>query len=242
MNEHSLKVAIEKLKALATKAAQPVGNMAAHDVVVRQFITLMEFRNALSPDLILKLIASHEALTAAQPTPVAAEPDAELVHYTSAGGTRDHWDIRVRNKSLKNGTKLYAHPAAVQRDEQERDKVLEEFRKVLVSITPAPMKEAHPFDFMMSEEVEREKHRAEIAAMDRIAKALVDCLEDVAAPPQAEAQQGLNTSALKDVVCGAIRKVTGCPDVAAGPMSLAGEIVRAIESALSAQSVSEGDA
>lgn len=63
----SVPVEVEKLKALATKAAQPVGNMAAHDVVVRQFTTLMEFRNAFSPDLILKLIASHEALTALAP-------------------------------------------------------------------------------------------------------------------------------------------------------------------------------
>jgi hypothetical protein len=79
MNEHSLKVDIEKLKALATKAAQPVGNMAAHDVVVRQFTTRMEFRNAFSPDLILKLIASHEALTALAPKEQQAqEPDGYL--------------------------------------------------------------------------------------------------------------------------------------------------------------------
>ena len=74
-------------------------------------------------------------------------------------------------------TQLQQRIAELEAEQEIRNEALEEFRKVLVSITPEKMKEKHPFDFMFSDEVERAQHRAEVAGWNNCRKTVMDAAD-----------------------------------------------------------------
>jgi hypothetical protein len=111
-------------------------------------------------------------LYAALPAPMDAQP-TDNAQY-NAGFVAGQ---RYAEKHL-------AQPVSGALDEREA------LRKILVSIVPAQMKEKHPFDFMMSDECDREKHRGEVAGWNNCRKAVMDAADTAyrAALNQVEAQ------------------------------------------------------